>query len=178
MFQAHINSTVSDTDPRYSLIRTTPPHKRLVVVSLIVLLAVLGAGVSFYPIENNLWLTVQPSASYVDCEDVSLVGWTTPMFVASGSHESLRTLQPGLEAWVFTKPGSGPSFQFHGTVKRVTHLECAASQLTVLEIESPQDEHVKLKSVASDQEISMRIRVGDSSFANVIVSSLRTASMG
>lgn len=150
----------------------------MVVVALLVLLAVLGAAASFYPIEDNLWLTVQPSASYIDCEDVSLLGRTTTMFVASGNHASLRSLHPGLEAWVFSKPGSGPSFQFHGSIKRVVHLECAASQLTALEIEPSQYELVKLKAVPRDQAIGMRIRIGDSSFAKVLVSSLRTASTG
>lgn len=178
MFQEHITSTVADSDSRYSLTRTTPPHKRLVVVTLIVLLAVLGAGASFYPVEDNLWLTVQPTASSLDCEDVSLIEWTTPMFVESGNLESLRALQPGQEVWIFAIPGDGPAFQTQGSIAQVAQLECAASQLVALEIESSRDEILQLKSIPTDQVINVRVRLGESSLVNLLFSTLRSALAG
>ena len=178
MFQVHLNPTDSDTDSRYSLIRTTPPHKRLVVVTLIVFLAVLGVGASFYPVEENLWLTVHPDTSNLDCRDVPLTQWKAPIFVDSVNTKSLQTLRPGLEAWVFSKPGSGAAFQASGSIARVTQLDCGGSNLAALEIVSSQDDLLQLASMSNDRILKVRVRISDSSLASLLVSSLRTAVTG
>lgn len=178
MFQVHLNSTGSDTDSRYSLIRTTPPHKRLVVVTLIVFLAVLGVGASFYPVEENLWLTVHPDTSNHDCGDVSLSQWKAPIFVDSRNTESSRFLQTGLEAWIFSKPGSGATFQASGLIARVEQLECGASNLAALEIASSRDELLHLASMSNDRILRLRVRIGDSSLASLLARTLRTAVTG
>ena len=104
--------------------------------------------------------------------------WRTPVFVESANPESLRALQPGLEVWVFSVPGNGPPFQTHGSIAQVTRLECTVSQFVALEIQSSQDETLQLKSMPMDQVISVRVRLGESSLANVLVSTLRTALSG
>ena len=178
MFQVHLIPTGSDTDSRYSLIRTTPPHKRLVVITLIVSFVALGAGASFYPVEDNLWLTVHPDSSNPDCINAPLMEWKAPLFVEVGNTENLRYLRPGLEVWIFSKPGSGLAFQAKGSIARVTQLECTASNITALEIVSSHDELLQLDSMSKDRILQMRVRLGDTSLASLLVSTLRTVATG
>ena len=178
MFQVHLNPTGTDTDSRYSLIRTTPPHKRLVVITLIVFLAALGTSASFYPVEDNLWLTVHPDTSNFDCGDVPVMDWKAPIFVDLGNTERLRVLHPGLEAWIFSKPGSGAAFQASGSIARVTQLECGALNVAALEIVSSRDELLQLDSISKDRNLKVRIRLGDTSLANLLASTLRTVVTG
>ena len=170
--------TGADTDSRYSVNRITPPHKRLVVVTLIVFLVAFGATASFYPVEDNLWLTVHPDASDLGCVNVPLMEWSSPIFVDSSNIERLRTLQPGLEAWIFSKPGSGAAFQANGSIARVTQLECGASNLAALEIVSAHDQLLQLDSMTEDRLLMVRVRLGDSSLASLLASTLRTAVTG
>ena len=103
--------------------------------------------------------------------------WNSPIFVDSGNIERLHTLQPGLEAWIFSKPGSG-AFQANGSIARVTHLECGASNLAALEIVSAHDQLLQLDSMTEDRMLMVRVRLGDSSLASLLASTLRTAVTG
>lgn len=178
MFEVPVDSSGGGIDTRFSLITTSPPHKKHIVVTLFVLFAFIAVGVGLYPLEDNLWLTVQREAPNLNCSNGSIAGWNETFFVEINERTDWSTLKPGLDAWIFPVPGSGPVFTSNGPVTRVSRLACGDSIVTALEIQLSTSEIEHLKTYPKSQTLGLRVLIDNSTVGGVLVRNVTRALTG